>query len=343
MQQTPRITSPHPGVIPTPTPATPTTPAPAYDPREAAIKPVPVYRPEVITSSKKIADIVTSLNSNAILLPPNKPKFKKVIQPLNSILGDITRTHSTSKPKGSRNIPVTTKRTIFVRANPTQMHSHAATQLTVSGNGPSTGKGQASCTDNQGDIKSSQAEEAHSKTTTQTTNTTDGLFDDNSDSDSDSTTSSSTSSSSASSFSSSDSDSFHSLPDVPKMSQGNKRPQQDGMELSTAKSMRATVSQRYDDKVNAARSAKNPEFKPTDFVSTNKDLNWVSKARTGPKPHALQAYEQCPLLTLRYEKSIILTFIQLITPNELQSTYKAHISKVHTVVAINNLLFQKTT
>ena len=67
--------------------------------------------------------------------------------------------------------------------------------------------------------------------------------------------------------------------------------------------MRATVSQKYDDKVNAARSSKNPEFKPTEFVSRpDEDLNWSSKARTTPKPHALKAYESCPLLTLRYEK-----------------------------------------
>ena len=124
-----------------------------YDPRDIATKPVRFYRPEIITSSKKISDIVTSINSNAVLIAPGpKPTFKKVnaVQPMADILGQITKTHlrEPAKPKGSRNVPVTTKRTICVRTNPSQAafsfnpQTHESVIPLAAGNRPmSAGKG----------------------------------------------------------------------------------------------------------------------------------------------------------------------------------------------------------
>ena len=90
--------------------------------RDIAEKPGKFYRPEIITSSKKISDIVTSVNRNAILIAPApKSVYTKVnqAQPLASILGQMTKTHTREqvKPKGSRNVPVTTKRTVYIRTN----------------------------------------------------------------------------------------------------------------------------------------------------------------------------------------------------------------------------------
>ena len=65
-----------------------------------------------------------------------------------------------------------------------------------------------------------------------------------------------------------------------------KRQAQDAeaMDEPAAKTMRSTISKKFEDKANAAKLAKNPDFKPTQFISTTEKLNWVSKARTTPSP-----------------------------------------------------------
>ena len=93
------------------------------------------------------------IRDSAVLVAPGpKPTYTKVkpAQPLSDILGQISKTHSREpvKPKGSRNVPVTTKQTIYVRANPAQAAntykppSHAYVVPLAVGNGPmAAGKG----------------------------------------------------------------------------------------------------------------------------------------------------------------------------------------------------------
>ena len=87
----------------------------AYDPKICAV-PVKRYKPEIITSSKKISDIISSLNNDAILIPPTKRR--KINEPLADIMSHISATHQPTpparkKPKGSINVPVTTRKTIW--------------------------------------------------------------------------------------------------------------------------------------------------------------------------------------------------------------------------------------
>ena len=79
-----------------------------------------------------------------------------------------------------------------------------------------------------------------------------------------------------------------------------KRAASDAMEIPAAKTMRSTISQKFEDKVNTAKKLKNSDSKPTEFISSTEKLDWVSTARKTPKPHQLVPYANAPLLTLRY-------------------------------------------
>ena len=107
-----------------------------------------------------------------------------------------------------------------------------------------------------------------------------------SDSDSDSSSSSSSSSSSASS-------------DTDNMKPNGKRGGEE-MDIPVSKTMRSTISAKLEEKILQAKKAKNPDFKPTEFVAGTESLDFVCRARTTAKPHQLPTPEEAPLLTLRY-------------------------------------------